>query len=179
MARTAQDGPSRRNGQFARAFGGGRSLARLATLFFALASCGCAIVPRSQFDECKQLARTLRSENARLRDRVLALQSQNRDYADRAVDDARRLTTQDEAIERLEHSVQSYQEDRDRLEAAYKQLAASLRAPATTSLGRADRPDEAGVPKADSRTTAAARRKRASDDSTGRATTGTTAEANP
>jgi hypothetical protein len=100
-----------------------RSLLPLLTL---VASAGCTIVPRPQFDECKQLARTLRSENARLKDQVLALQSQNRDYADRAVDDSRRLTAQDEAIERLEVSVQDYQKDRDRLEAAYKQLAASL-----------------------------------------------------
>jgi len=57
---------------------------------------------------------------------VLALRSQNRDYADRAVDDLRRLAIQDEAIERLEHSVQAYQDERARLEAAYKQLASSL-----------------------------------------------------
>ena len=30
---------------------------------------GCAIVPRSQMDECQQVAKTLRSENARLKDR--------------------------------------------------------------------------------------------------------------
>ena len=42
------------------------------------------------------------------------------------VDDSRRLTTQDEAIERLEHSVQAYQDERGRLESAYRQLASSL-----------------------------------------------------
>ena len=72
------------------------------------------------------MTQTLRSENARVKDRVLALQAQNRDYAERAVDDARRLATQDEAIERLEHSVQAYQDERARLEAAYKQLASNL-----------------------------------------------------
>ena len=45
---------------------------------------GCGIVPRSRMDECQKLSQLLRSENARLKDRVLSLQSQNRDYADRA-----------------------------------------------------------------------------------------------
>ena len=77
-------------------------------------------------DECQQLSRTLRSENARLKDQILVLQTQNRDFADRAEDDAHRLAIQDEAIERLESSVQAYQDERDRLEAAYHQLASSL-----------------------------------------------------
>ena len=87
---------------------------------------GCAIVPRSRMDECQKLTQSLRADNARLKDRVLALQGQNRDYAERAVDDARRLAVQDEAIERLEHSVQAYQDERTRLEAAYKQLVSNL-----------------------------------------------------
>jgi hypothetical protein len=87
---------------------------------------GCAIVPRSQMDDCQKVAQSLRADNARLKDRVLGLQVQNRDYAERAVDDARRLAVQDEAIERLEHSVQAYQDDRTRLEAAYKQLVSNL-----------------------------------------------------
>ncbi|HEX3448826.1 MAG TPA: hypothetical protein VHS97_11265, partial [Isosphaeraceae bacterium] len=60
-----------------------------------LACSGCGIVPKSRMDECQRLTQTLRSENARLKDRVLALQGQNRDYAERAVDDARRLATAD------------------------------------------------------------------------------------
>jgi uncharacterized coiled-coil protein SlyX len=87
---------------------------------------GCAIVPGSRIDECQKLAQSLRADNAHLKDRVLALQGQNRDYAERAVDDARRLAVQDEAIERLEHSVQAYQDERTRLEAAYKQLVSNL-----------------------------------------------------
>jgi hypothetical protein len=87
---------------------------------------GCGIVPRSRMDECQQLSQILRAENARLQDRVLSLQSQNRDYADRAVDDLRRLTARDRAIERLEQSVQAYQDDRERLAAAYEQLMVSL-----------------------------------------------------
>jgi cell shape-determining protein MreC len=103
-----------------------RHAALLLLLGLLAASTGCAIVPRSRMEECQRMTQTLRSENARAKDRVLALQAQNRDYAERAVDDARRLATQDEAIERLEHSVQAYQDERARLEAAYKQLASNL-----------------------------------------------------
>lgn len=87
---------------------------------------GCAIVPRSRMEDCQKLTQSLRADNARLKDRLLAVQGQNRDYAERAVDDARRLAVQEEAIERLEHSVQAYQDERTRLEAAYKQLVANL-----------------------------------------------------
>jgi chromosome segregation ATPase len=87
---------------------------------------GCASAPRARMDECQRLTQTLRSENARMKDRLLAVQSQNRDYAERAVDDSKRLTIQDEAIDRLEHSVQAYQDERTTLEAAYQQLASSL-----------------------------------------------------
>jgi hypothetical protein len=89
-------------------------------------SSGCAIVPRSRLEESQRLTQTLRAENARLKDRVLALQGQNRDYADRSVDDLRRSVAQDQAIERLEQSVEAYQEDRDRLHEAYERLTASL-----------------------------------------------------
>jgi Tfp pilus assembly protein PilN len=87
---------------------------------------GCGIVPRSRMEESRKLSQLLRSENAHLKDQVLALQSQNRDYADRAVDDLRRLTAREQAIERLERSVQAYQQDRERLAAAYEQLTVSL-----------------------------------------------------
>jgi len=113
----------------------GRAIARPLILGILILNSGCGIVPRAQMDECQRIGQTLRSENARLKDRVLALRSQNQDYADRAVDDSRRLAIQDEAIERLEHSVQAYQDERARLEAAYKQLASSLDATGS-------RPDE-------------------------------------
>jgi chromosome segregation ATPase len=87
---------------------------------------GCAMVPRERLDESQRLAQSLRTENARLKDQVLGLQAQNQDYADRALDDLRRLTARDEAIERLERSVQAYQDDRDRLAGAYRRLAVSL-----------------------------------------------------
>ncbi len=111
------------------------ALARLAAALIAAAALpACAVVPRSQLDESLQVTRSLRAENARLKDQVIDLQAQNRDASDRALDDLRRLAIRDEAIERLRHSVQQYQDDRDRLEAAYQRLAASLgRSPATTT----------------------------------------------
>ena len=95
---------------------------------------GCAMVPRSRLDESQRLTTNLRSQNARLQDQVVSLQAQNRDASDRAVDDLRRLTARDEAIERLEQSVQAYQDDRDRLAAAYRRLASSLDRPADLTL---------------------------------------------
>src|SRR5262249_7982910 len=95
-------------------------------LFAASLLPGCGAVPRARMDECQNLSQLLRTENARLKDRMLALQSQTRDYADRAVDDLHRLTARDRAIARLEADVQAYQEDRERLAAAYEQLRVSL-----------------------------------------------------
>jgi hypothetical protein len=108
---------------------------------------GCALAPRSQMDECQQLSRTLRSENARLKDQLLTAESQNQDYAERAVDDASRLTRQDEAIERLEHSVQAYQDERARLESAFRQLASSLGETGARSAERLSQTDPIGTPK--------------------------------
>jgi hypothetical protein len=87
---------------------------------------GCAMVPRGRIEESQRQTQSLRTENARLKDQVVALQTENQDYADRALDDLRRLTARDEAIERLQQSVQGYQDDRDRLAASYQRLAVSL-----------------------------------------------------
>ncbi len=103
-----------------------RDTLRLVVVLMLAGFSGCAMVPRSRMDECQKLSQALRADNARLKDRVVALTGQNRDYAERAVDDGRRLAVQDEALERLERSVQAYQDDRTRLEAAYKQIAANL-----------------------------------------------------
>jgi hypothetical protein len=81
---------------------------------------------REQLDECHRLSQTLRSENAGLKDQMLALRSQNQDFSERAVDDARRLATLEQTNRRLETSVQAYQDERTRLESAYKELRASL-----------------------------------------------------
>ncbi len=112
-----------------------RENARLVVVLLLVGFSGCAVVPRARMDECQKLSQALRADNARLRDRAVALQGQNRDYAERAVDDAKRLAIQDEALERLEHSVQAYQDERTRLEAAYKQMASSLGVSAQRETG--------------------------------------------
>jgi hypothetical protein len=67
---------------------------RLPVLAALAVGSGCTMVPRSQVAECQRATQTLRTENARLKDRILVYQTQNRDYADRAVDDSRRLAAQ-------------------------------------------------------------------------------------
>jgi hypothetical protein len=91
-----------------------------------MAAAGCRMAPRQQLDDCHKLSQTLRSENAQLKDEMLALRSQNQDFSERAVDDARRLAQLEESNQRLETSVQAYQDERSRLESAYKELCASL-----------------------------------------------------
>jgi hypothetical protein len=87
---------------------------------------GCRMAPRQEVDDCHRLSQTLRSENAALKDQMLALRSQNQDFSERAVDDARRLAQLETSNQRLETSVQAYQDERTRLETAYKELRASL-----------------------------------------------------
>jgi len=84
------------------------------------------MAPRQEVDDCHRLSQTLRSENATLKDQMLVLRSQNQDFSERAVDDARRLAQLESSNQRLETSVQAYQDERTRLETAYKELRASL-----------------------------------------------------
>lgn len=100
---------------------------------------GCRSVPSEKFENCRRLNDTLRTENARLRDQTVALGSQNQDLSERAVDDARRLRSQEEAIARLERSVHAYQAERDELEVAFKQLKQTVSdiAPRTSTRHRA------------------------------------------
>jgi hypothetical protein len=87
------------------------------------------MAPRQELDDCHRLSQTLRSENANLKDQVLVLRTQNQDLSERAVDDARRLTQLESSNQRLETSVQAYQDERTRLEAAYQELRACLPGP--------------------------------------------------
>jgi hypothetical protein len=115
----------------------------LPLLCAALLAPGCQIVPRQQVDDCRRLSQTLRSENAQLKDQMLALKGQNRDLAERAVDDSRRLAQLEEANNRLETSVQAYQDERTKLESAFKELRASLPGspqPLSLKLSDADGP---------------------------------------
>jgi hypothetical protein len=119
----------------------------LLLLSVALLAPGCQIVPRQQVDECRRLSQTLRSENAQLKDQMLALKGQNRDFAERAVDDSRRLAQLEEANNRLETSVQAYQDERTKLESAFKELRATLPGspqPLSLKLSGADQPAPGG-----------------------------------
>lgn len=87
---------------------------------------GCRLAPRAEVEDCRRLSQTLRSENAQLKDRMLALQAQNRDLSERAVDDSRRLAALEEVNSQLGTSLQVYQDERRKLESAYKDLRASL-----------------------------------------------------
>ena len=78
---------------------------------------------RDQVEECHRLSQGLRTENAQLKDQVLALRSQNQDLSERAVDDIRRMAQLEDVNRQLETSVQAYQDERGRLESAYKELA--------------------------------------------------------
>jgi hypothetical protein len=83
---------------------------------------GCGFVPTKKLDECHRVTVTLRAENTRLKDQTLDLRSQNQDLTQRAVDDARKSSAQEEAVERLEKSVQAYQAERDKLAAAFETI---------------------------------------------------------
>jgi hypothetical protein len=109
----------------------------------ALLAPGCQLVSRQQLDECRRLSQTLRSENAQLKDQMLAFKAQSRDFAERALEDSRRLSQLEEANDRLETSVQAYQDERTRLESAFKELRASLPGstqPLSLELSDADQP---------------------------------------
>ncbi len=110
---------------------------------------GCSMVPRKELDDSQRVSETLRSDNARLKDQVVNLREQNREMAERAVDDAKRLALQDRTIAQLENSVHAYQTERARLESAYERLTSNLEGIKT---GFDDWPAQA---KADRRATAA------------------------
>jgi hypothetical protein len=88
------------------------------------------MVPRSRLTDCHTQSQGLRVENTQLKDGALKLRTHNQDLAQRAQDDARRLTELEQANRRLEQSVLAYQEDRDRLVAAFERLRGNLSAAA-------------------------------------------------
>jgi len=111
-------------------------------LVLASALPGCQFGASRQLDECRRLSQTLRSQNDQLKDQVLAYRGQYEDATERAVDDARRLSQQEEAIDRLEHSVQAYQHERDELQTAFRDLREGLPAAVRAALSS---PPETGT----------------------------------
>ncbi len=107
-----------------------RAVLLLVGMVAACPLAGCSFVPKSRLDDCHKLSQTVQTENSRLKDLALKSRSQNRDLTQRAVDDGDRLRTQDEAIARLERSVQSYQDEREQMAAALERIKGTIQASA-------------------------------------------------
>ena len=108
----------------------GRAALLVVGMAAACSSAGCSFVPTSRLDDCHKLSQTVQSENSRLKDLALKYRSQNRDLTQRAVDDADRLRKQDEAIARLEQSVQAYQDEREQMATALERIKGQVQASA-------------------------------------------------
>ena len=119
------------------ALSSGRSrnwIALLALVLSGAGAGGCGVVPKTTLEESRRANQTLRADNARLKDVALDLRSRNQDLSDRAVDDARRIAMQDEAIERFERSLTAYQTDRENFERAFAALKQQVQLAAEASL---------------------------------------------
>ena len=88
---------------------------------------GCGVVSQSKMDEYHRVAQTLRAENSRLKDVSLVLRTRNQDLSQRAVDDAKRLSAQEEVVASLENSVQAYQAEREKLAESFESLKRQVR----------------------------------------------------
>lgn len=117
--------------------------ARRLIVAVAVTATGCA-VPRSRMEDCARRTQEVQAENGQLRDLVLQLRNRNRDMAQRAVEDARRLQAQESSLRRLERSVAAYQQERDQLAAAFDQIRRQVQAAAAESpdarVGRGEPP---------------------------------------
>lgn len=116
--------------------------APVAALAVALAAAttgpGCGLVSQNKLDDCHRVSQTLRAENSRLKDVALDLRAQTQDLGQRAVDDARRIAEQEEAVTRLETSVHAYQAEREQMAAALEAVKRGTRIAAS--------PHEAALP---------------------------------
>jgi chromosome segregation ATPase len=98
------------------------SLLVLILLGSALMAPGCAFVPKSRFDEAQKVVQSLRTENTQLKDSALTLKVQNQDLAQRAIDDDQAIRALEAANTQYERSIQAYQEEREDLQAAFRDL---------------------------------------------------------
>jgi chemotaxis protein MotB len=104
-----------------------RSWAFRAACLATACGTGCGVVPKQRLEDCHQVSQTLRSENNRLKDLTLDLRARNQDLSERAVDDSRRLAMQEQAVDRLEKSVQAYQAEREQMAAALETVKRQVR----------------------------------------------------
>ncbi len=89
-----------------------------------VAPSGCAFAPKSRLDEAQKLVQSLRADNAQLKDSTLTLKVQNQDLAQRAVDDSKAIRALESANVRFERSIQGYQDEREELQAAFREMKA-------------------------------------------------------
>lgn len=89
---------------------------------------GCGLVPKARLDDAQKLVQGLRTENAQLKDTNLGLKVQNQDLSQRAVDDAESIRALETANAQYERSIEGYQDDRDRMRAAFSDLKDKVRA---------------------------------------------------
>lgn len=84
---------------------------------------GCSSWPwPSSNRDAERLTRVIHTENARLKDLVVQLRSSNEDMAQRALDDASRISTLEEANRVLTTSVAAYQSERERMARNFQTL---------------------------------------------------------
>ncbi len=114
-----------------------QALRRVAMLGpIALASVGCASVPRGQVEEARGQVLALRTELAQTKDVAAKLRTQNREISARAVEDSRRLTSLEESNERLEQSVASYQQEREQYAAALDRIKREIASASSEAVRR-------------------------------------------
>lgn len=99
---------------------------------------GCAWVPQGRIEDCRQRVQVLQATNQELRDVAVHVRQENKDLAQRSLDDTRRLRAQEEAIRRYERSIADYQSEREQLYALLDQIRGQVRtaalAPPTTAM---------------------------------------------
>ncbi|WP_435021082.1 hypothetical protein TA3x_002176 [Tundrisphaera sp. TA3] len=109
-----------------------------ASLAWALLLPGCAWAPKSRVEEAHKLVQAIRAENAQMKDTTITLRAQNQELAQRAVDDARALRALEVANEEFERSIRGYQEDREKMRSAFREVERMARGDSRS--GRAEAP---------------------------------------
>lgn len=101
----------------------GPSLFRWLLLIQIAALPGCSSWRRpGASNDADRLTRVIHTENARLKDLVVQLRSSNEDMAQRALDDAARITNLEESNRALSTSVAAYQAERERMARSFQTL---------------------------------------------------------
>lgn len=111
----------------------------VAICLLAAAAPGCSFVPRSRYEDCHKLSRTLQSQVVQLRDSEGRLRSQNQDLVDRALIDQRRIGDLEEYTAKQDRILTQYQEDRERLASELDRVIRVVRTPGGVPLALNER----------------------------------------